>query len=168
MQITDERIYEIASINPTPENIKEMEKRKARREIEKYHDIVIPYGVWDYDLDEYPPGRVYQFYMGDGYIGRLRRNISWSWNGYVVLPNGHHVIGMSYDDVSTLKSKDDRSCPIEITFSKDNIFGFDHCHIYDLKPYEIHKINNNNAKYYTYNMVKEEIGKLAMWFSELV
>ena len=167
MNLTDEDLYKLASINPTPENINEMEKRKARREIEKYHGVVIPYGVWDYDLDEYPPSRVYQFYMGDGYIGRLKRNISWSWNGYVVLPLEHPVIGMSYDYVSNLKSKDNRSCPIELTFAKDNIFGFDHCHISDLKPYEIHKINNN-AKYYTYNMVKAEIAELAMWFIELV
>lgn len=100
----------------------------------------IPPGPWDDDLDMYPYGQEFSGNLGnvnDGYTYRLIRNDDWSWNGYIVLPDGHVCSGKFYDYFNDLEDAlpvNIPRAPIELTYSAGNIFGFDCMHRWDLRP----------------------------------
>lgn len=100
----------------------------------------IPPGPWDEDLEMYPHGREFVGNLGnvnDGYMYRLIRNDDWSWNGYIILPEGHVCSGKFYDyfnDLGDALPVNIPRAPIELTYSAGNIFGFDCMHRWDLRP----------------------------------
>ena len=109
-------------------------KRESRRAWERKMCLApIPPGPWSVDLDEYHENR-YTIDFGDGYTGLLVRGGSATFNGYVGVPDGHPLAGLSYnifDQDSTLEIPQP---PQEMTFGNGREFGFDHGHSWDVKP----------------------------------
>jgi hypothetical protein len=103
------------------------EKRQSRRakEREQHLKHSIPPGPWDTDLDNYHQDE-YVVDLEDGYQAVLRRNVYWSWNGYVRLPEGHCAIGLDYNVFGYDHPDDVPLSPMEITYGYGSEFGFDH------------------------------------------
>ncbi len=158
---------------------KAVERRKSRRQIEKeLHINPIPPGPWDEDLDLYHNKEGYTFEIGDGYSGRLSRNMGFSWNGYVTLPKGHPALGKHYDWFHYDSPNQLPPPPMELTYGDETSFGFDHLHGKDVIPSQMLRIHTNEnyytgentsrrGKYLTFEDVKKEVIELANYFKEI-
>jgi hypothetical protein len=150
-------------------NAEGFSKRATRRIREREIGIVIPPGPWDEDLDNYPE-RSYEFDLGDGFTGKISRSMFMTWNGYVIVPEGHWSVGRNYTE------HDDRPNSsyadlAHITYHNDRTIGFDHCHSYDAKPLDpLPNLNKQNywlptpirkEDYTTYEMAIAEVKELA-------
>ena len=102
--------------------------RIARRKMEmkKFGSYTRP-GLWDNDLDKYQEDDYIYPSKVDGYQIKLSRNGGLGWNGYVILPKSHDAIGISLFDLNL-------DCNFDLTFSKNNVFGFDHMNSHDVHP----------------------------------
>lgn len=151
------------------------ENRIQRRILEKkICSTVTPPGQWDYDLDTYNKEE-YDLDLGEGYRGLLRRNAYLSWNGYVMLPETHPFINKScfffgYDAPDGFPEP-----PMEITFGEGRVYGFDHAHAWDTKPYQAcsrlaytehnhYDASSNGQGYRDFRSVKLEVIQLADYF----
>jgi hypothetical protein len=101
--------------------------RKKRRDYYTKEGIIIPPGEWDEDLDIYQE-KEYLIHIGNGYLGKARRNIMLSWNGYIIVPEGHWSIG---------KDLTNYDLPFEISFHQGREIGFDHCRLLDKTPLDV-------------------------------
>jgi hypothetical protein len=149
-------------------------KRQDRRKWEQYSGFSpIPPGPWSEDLDNYH-NSCYTIDLGDDYVGQLRRSSDATFNGYVILPEGHPLKGLDYriydqDSLLTLPCP-----PQEITYSDCDMFGFDHCHSWDVKPSRFslsYKRENyydcalpSNERYVCYGDAVEEVKELGEYF----
>ena len=148
-------------------------KRQDRRKWEQYSGFSpIPPGPWSEDLDNYH-NSCYTIDLGDDYVGQLRRSSDATFNGYVILPEGHPLKGLDYriydqDSLLTLPCP-----PQEITFSDRDMFGFDHCHSWDVKPSRVSLSYNrenyydrppSNERYVCYGDAVEEVKELGEYF----
>jgi hypothetical protein len=181
-QLSDEALYRTIADARTDEarvyaeeNWKNrMNRRKMEKRICGYYT---PPGPWDSDLDRYNEDE-YIFELDDGYKGKLKRNGYLSWNGYVILPKGHpyankHYLFFNYEAPKGFPLPD-----VELTFSEEGIFGFDHAHGHDVHPAphkSVHKYSDYNnynyasdgTGYLTFNAVKNEVIELAKYFHSL-
>jgi hypothetical protein len=103
----------------------------------------------------------------------MNRNGYSAWNGYVILPEGHVCIGLSYDAFLYERPTGAPYVPFELTFAQDNKFGFDHAHYDDGWPYCGYSVTDYNSdgsrrngkgKYLTFEDVKMECQELADYF----
>ena len=122
----------------------------------------MPEGPLVDDIKKYPENR-YIFHF-EGYTCTAKRMDGWNWNGYIELPLDHPDVGKDYNDVA------DVNVHGGLTYSKENIFGFDTCHALDLVPghivlYHIHPIWKGGS-YKTLEFVREELRELAHQFKE--
>ena len=149
----------------TPEQI---EKREARRFKERKLGIVVPPGPWDEDLDNYPE-QSYEFDLGEGFTGKISRSMFMTWNGYVIVPEGHWSIGHNYTEHDD-RPNSNYADLAHITYHNDRTIGFDHCHSYDVKPVDpLPDLNRYNywlptptkENYTTYEMAIAEVKELA-------
>lgn len=76
-----------------------VDRRAARRSVERAYGRLVPPGPWDTDLDSHIHEGVITKDLGDGYIGQVRLNRDLGWNGYITVPKGHRHWGKSYDDL---------------------------------------------------------------------
>jgi hypothetical protein len=140
--------------------------RMSRRmkEMQQFGEFIRP-GKWDSDLDKYQEGSYTYPSKVEGYQVKLSRNISYGWNAYVILPEGHPLIGFHYDDIYV---------PFDLTFGSDNVFGFDHMHSYDDLPRKMHTCHASNYysthsvgdRFMTHENVREEAENLASMFAD--
>jgi len=141
-------------------------KRLSRRRAEGEHlGVLIPYGPWDEDLDNYHDDK-YTFDLGDGYTGEMRRNRNWSWNGYVTLPTGHPCANCrDYDFYQ------DMTVPYPaqmLTYKIGDTYGFDHMNSWDVMPLTyMPDRTSERGPYLTYAMVREEVAALGDYFKML-
>jgi len=144
-----------------------LERRQARRALEKGLQHAIPPGPWDDDLDRYPLGD-YTVDLGDGYTGTLRRGAStWTWLCYIRLPAGHCCIGKNYGDLS-----DRYTFPTELTYGLADTFGFDHGGRYDLAPHyhfagTREDLYADKGTYTKYEIAQKELKQLKAYFKKL-
>lgn len=166
-----------------PESIEKcknaVERRASRRQMEKdLHMNPVPPGPWDEDLDMYHDKKGYTFDIGDGYSGRLTRNMGMSWNGYVILPKDHPALEKNYDWFRYDSPKMIPSPPMELTYGDNTSFGFDHLHSCDIIPLRMYRTHTNDnyytgesisdkRKYLTFEDVKKEVIELANYFKEI-
>ena len=127
--IADDAMYKAATAPGAHASVVERwNKRAARRTLERecrlQHSIAP--GPWDDDLDNYP-GSEYVVDIGDGYEAVLRRDRYWMFRIYVRIPADHPFVGKHYDDLF-----------INVTYSKDNMFGFYLRESYKSSPYYIY------------------------------
>jgi hypothetical protein len=103
------------------EQQEKVDRRAVRRAAEAPWAGVIPPGPWDADLDKHLRGPVV-WDLGDGYTGRLFRNMDGGWNYYITVPAGNSLWG---------KSCDDDALPCYFTYSAEEDDGgwtFGNCH----------------------------------------
>jgi hypothetical protein len=134
--------------------------RKKRREKEISKGIVVPPGEWDDDLDMYNEDE-YLVHIGSGFLGKIRRNMMRSWNGYVIVPDGHWTIG---------KNLTGYDLPFRISYHKDREIGFDHCSSKDVLPAGgiYNEIDSKEKKVYTTMIqVIKEVAQLAKFIQEI-
>ncbi len=178
-RISDEKLRLEAEAPKAAEWAKKAwQKRQSRRAKENAaiargtmtHNI--PSGPWDRDLDEYQE-KEYIVELEGGYKAILRRNIHWSWNGYVELPEGHCAIGKDYDLFCYECPVGVPSAPMELTYEDGDRFGFDHGHWNDSFPYreyiamEYSYHAGQSKAYLSYEQVLEECRELAQYFRTL-
>lgn len=159
--------------------IRAWENRIQRRILEnKICGTVTPPGQWDDDLDTYNK-KEYEFNLGEGYRGLLRRNAYLSWNGYVMLPETHPFINKSCFFFGYEAPNGFPEPPMEITFAEGRIYGFDHANTWDIKPYQAYSrlaytehnhydASSNGQGYKDFHSVKLEVIKLADYFRMIV
>lgn len=132
-------------------------------------------GVWNTDIDAHPENN-YQFIdSATEYQCSVRRNpSSWTYCGYVQLPNSHPDFSKTYQNLSK---------QIEVhgglTFSENGKFGFDTAHFGDISPArESHQAKNPDlypppssmvnahSHYWTFDEVKAEVESMAKQFKD--
>lgn len=178
-KISDEKLrIEAEKPRASEYSKKAWEKRQARRARE--NDAIrrgcmthnIPSGPWDRDLDNYQAWE-YIVVLEGNYKAILRRNIHWSWNGYVELPEGHCAIGKDYNLFCYECPAGVPSAPMELTYEDGDRFGFDHAHWNDSFPYreyagmEYSYHAGESKEYLPYDAVLEECRELAQYFRTL-
>jgi len=139
-------------------------KRLSRRRAEGEHlGVLIPYGPWDEDLDNYHDDK-YTFDLGDGYTGMMRRNRNWSWNGYVTLPRGHPCANCRYYDFYRGMAVPYLSQMLTGRFG--DTYGFHHMNAWDVMPLSYDR-SQERGPYRTYAMVQQEVVEVAEYFKML-
>jgi hypothetical protein len=149
----------LKSKNPTAYKV-----RMSRRvnEMQQFGAYIRP-GKWDDDLDKYQESSYTYPSKVVGYQVKLTRNMNCGWNAYVILPEGHPLIGFHYEDIDVR---------YDLTFSSENVFGYDHCHSYDDLPRSIHSCyasystHSVGDRFMTHEMVREEVENLVSLFAD--
>jgi len=128
--------------------------RERRRDYYTRQGIIVPPGEWDSDLDMYNEKEYLVHIPIKGYIGKIKRNIMLSWNGYVTVPEKHWSIGK---DLSCYKF------PFEITYHNEREIGFSHCHYYDKTPLDVFfgREEDSGKKYTSFMEILKEVIQLA-------
>jgi len=139
----------------------------------------LPPGVWDEDINRYPNGE-YPF-EHCGYQCKLVRKLhSWTWCGYVTLPETHPDFSTSYEDLGVHFNVHGG-----LTFGEDGTFGFDTSHLGDIIPSQFVNIQrviveaceageaikrvmnkDDSRHYWTYEEVEKELKSLAEQFKK--
>lgn len=125
-------------------------------------------GIWDQDIDSHPNESTF---IIDGYTCKIKRNVSWSYCGYIHLPESHPDFHKRYQDI-------DKEIVVhgDLTFGNGNgVFGFDCHHILmgDISPldfspgvaeFSLLDLSNKNGHYWTYDEVKQQLESLVAQF----
>jgi hypothetical protein len=148
------------------------ERRKSRREAERRTgDVIIPNGPWNNDLDEYHGTQEYAVKLpailqSKGYRAYACRNFwTWTWNGYVSIPNTHPF----FENVTDFDSYYDCfNCgvsvpPQEVTFIKNGTFGWDHARSDECCPIPRNKTEPRMIGYINFEGISRECVEFATW-----
>ncbi len=170
----DRMIYEKSKTSTASEqdvaNWKKRVSRRLREDMEEDRPHIksrIAPGPWDEDLDNYHDEK-YEFDLGDGYTGSMSRNMNWSWNGYVSVPDGHPWLEFNNDETE----KATREAPIYITYDTGRTIGFDHAHSWDIQPKTFRLYGNAHelyppTAYLNFADVREEVEILAQYLKNI-
>ena len=166
-----------AAVGATEETRQAYQRRLSRRRAERTAGIqhVIPPGPWDADLDAYHKNGSYEVALEGGYKATLQRGwMTWSWNGYLTLHEGHCCHGVDYlaFDCYGHLGHIGGGPPVNLTFGRpsEGVFGFDHGNTWDGWPYRAwftgneREESNGGGEYMDFAAVLEEIRGLADFF----
>jgi hypothetical protein len=123
-------------------------KRMSRRALEKSLGHFIPIGPWDLDLDERHDENRHSINLPEdlkaqGYSAYAVRHLdTWTWCGYVTVPNGHPMRIINNDNYQEffcdpnfkVRPSGFPIVPQEVTYARDGTLGWDHGHSYDTCP----------------------------------
>jgi hypothetical protein len=136
--------YAFGGMDPPTEYDKERwARRQSRRVYERANGVIVPPGKWDDDLDKHHETKPVPVPIPDdlavkGYKAQVIRNTySMTWNGYILLPEGHPVLVHGKSDYNFLGYESPKglpSIPQEVTWFKGNEIGWDHTHMFDVSP----------------------------------
>jgi len=128
--------------------------REKRQDYYIKQGIIVPPGEWDSDLDIYYEKEYLVHIPLKGYIGKIKRNIMLSWNGYVTVPEGHWSID---------KDLTYYSLPYEVTYHNGREIGFSHIHYCDKTPLDVFfgREEELDKKYTSFIEVFKEVIRLA-------
>lgn len=131
-------------------DITSWKKRVSRRNEEAKHNIFIPSGIWDDDLDNFHDPNGYNINFEKNYYAKIMRNINtWTWKFEITIPINHYNQYIEIKAINFTYKENNYILKLE-----QNKWCLDLVSKYDLSPVQE---NDINKKYSTFDDVVDMV-----------